>query len=63
MVKTNLPINIKTWNLSIDLQTIVGMREISDYVLLSTDVDPQDQYAVKSLDFDDISEFRHYFSL
>ena len=61
MIKTNLPINIKTWNPSIDPQTMVGMREINDNVLLSTDVDPQEEYAVKSLDFDDISEFRYYF--
>ena len=42
---------------------MVGMREINDYVLLSTDVDPQEEDAEKSLDFDDISEFRFYFSL
>ncbi len=42
---------------------MVGMKEINDYVLLSTDVDPQEEYAVKSLGFDDISEFRYYFSL
>jgi len=43
MIKTNLPINIKTWNPSIDPQTMVGMREINEYVLLSTDVDPQEE--------------------
>ena len=37
------------------------MREINDYVLLSTDVDPQEEDAKKSLDFDDISEFRYHF--
>jgi len=34
------------------------MRGINDYLLLSTDVDPQEEDAEKSLDFDDISEFR-----
>ena len=43
MIKTNLPINIKTWNPSIDPQTVVGVREINDYVMLSTDVDPQEE--------------------
>jgi len=37
------------------------MREINDYVLLSTDVDPQEEDTEKSPDFDDISEFRFYF--
>ena len=36
------------------------MRKINGYVLLSTDVDPQEEYAEKSLDFDDTSEFRYY---
>ena len=37
------------------------MREINDYVSLSTDVDPQEEDAEKSPDFDDISELRFYF--
>ena len=37
------------------------MREINNYALLSTDVDPQEEDAEKSPDFDDISEFRFYF--
>jgi len=37
------------------------MKQINDYVLLSTNVDPQEEDAEKSLDFDDISEFRYYF--
>lgn len=39
------------------------MREINNYALLSTDVDPQEEDAEKSLDFDDNSEFRFIFSL
>ena len=42
---------------------MIGMREINDYVFLSTDVDPQEEDAEKSLDSDDISKFRYYFSL
>ena len=61
MIKTNLPIHIKTWNPSIDPKTMLGMREINDYVLLSTDVDPQAEDTEKSLDFHFISEFRFYF--
>ena len=34
------------------------MREINDYVFLSTDVDPQEENTEISLDFDDISELR-----
>jgi len=30
---------------------MVGMRQINEYVLLSTDVDPKEEYAMKSLDF------------
>ena len=52
-----------TWNPSIDPQTMVWISEINEYVLLSTDVDPQEEYTVKSLDFDGISELRYYFSL
>jgi len=39
---------------------MLGMSEINDYVLLPTDVEPQEEDAEKSLDFDHISEFRFY---
>ena len=39
------------------------MRGKNNYVLLSTDVDPQEEDTEKSSDFDDISEFHFYFSL
>ena len=42
---------------------MVGMREINDHLFLSTDVDPQEEDAEKSVDFDYISEFRVYFSI
>ena len=42
---------------------MLGMREINDDVLLSTDMNPQEEDAEKSLDFDYFSKFRFYFSL
>ena len=42
---------------------MLGIREIHDHVLLSTNVVPKEEKAEKSPDFDDISEFRFYFSL
>ena len=40
---------------------MLGMREINDDVLLSTDVDPYEEEAEKLLDFDDTSELHFYF--
>jgi len=38
---------------------MLGMREINDNVLLSTDADPQEEDAEKSLDFDAVSYNPH----
>jgi len=51
--------NIKIWNPSIGTKTMLGMREINDNVLLSTDADPQEEDAEKSLDFDAVSYNPH----
>ena len=40
---------------------MVWTREISDCVFLPAGVDPQEEDTEKSLNFDDISEFRYYF--
>ena len=40
---------------------MVWTREISDCVFLPAGVDPQEEDTEKSLNFDEVSEFRYYF--
>ena len=40
---------------------MIWTREISDCVFLPAGVDPQEEDTEKSLNFDEVSEFRYYF--